>query len=126
MVPDAGRCILCGFHTYSGSDFAAHCETAGHVAQVRARLASGTRSALVSPGTGHICAGTGLTRPTSAPGLRSPPATSAPGLGSPRPHLRRDCSALVSPGARAHGAAMGSTRCRCWRGEPSPGQMLEG
>ena len=50
---------------------------------------------------GHICAGTGLTPVTSAPGLGSPPATSAPGLGSPLatsapgrgsplPHLRRD------------------------------------
>ena len=90
VVPDAGRCILCGFHTYSGSDFAAHCETAAHVAQVRARLASSTRSALVSPGTGRICAGTGLTPPTSAPGLRSPVPTSAPGLGSPDPHLHWD------------------------------------
>jgi hypothetical protein len=32
---------------------------------------------------GHICAGTGLTPPTSAPGLGSSLATSAPGLGSP-------------------------------------------
>jgi hypothetical protein len=59
----------------------------------------------------HICAGTGLTPPTTAPGLGSPlphlcrdwahpchicagtglaPPTSAPGLGSPLPHLRRD------------------------------------
>ena len=33
---------------------------------------------------------TGLTPPTSAPGLGSRLATSAPGLGSPRPHLHRD------------------------------------
>ena len=59
----------------------------------------------------HICAGTGLTPPTSAPGLGSPlphlrqdwahpshicagtgltAPTSAPGLGSPLPHLRQD------------------------------------
>ncbi len=39
----------------------------------------------------HICAGIGLTAPTSAPGLDSTALpTSAPGLGSPHPHLRRD------------------------------------
>ena len=49
----------------------------------------------------HICTGTGLTLPTSAPGPGSPPChvctrtghtppTSAPGPGPPRPHLRRD------------------------------------
>jgi hypothetical protein len=35
----------------------------------------------------HICAGIGLTPPTSAPGLGSPPPTSAPGLGSPPAHI---------------------------------------
>ncbi len=35
----------------------------------------------------HICAGTGLAPPTSAPGL-----------GSPRPHLRRDWAAVVVTG----------------------------
>jgi hypothetical protein len=39
----------------------------------------------------HICAGTGLISPTSAPGLRSPlPHLSAPGSGSFLPHLRQD------------------------------------
>jgi hypothetical protein len=52
---------------------------------------------------GHICAGTGLT-----------PATSAPGLGSPRPHLRRDCAHLshVCPCVRACVHVRGSQR-RC-------------
>jgi hypothetical protein len=73
----------------------------------------------------HICTGTGLAPPTSAPGLGSPlphlhrdwarpshictgtgptPGTSAPGLSSPRPHLRRDrplprrsCALRVQP-----------------------------
>jgi hypothetical protein len=40
----------------------------------------------------HICAGTGLAPPTSAPGL-----------GSPRPHLHRDCTSRTNR-RRAHGA----------------------
>ena len=49
------------------------------------------------PSPAHICAGTGLT-----------PATSAPGLGSPRPHLRQVCAgtwptpAHIRTGDRAH------------------------
>jgi hypothetical protein len=76
----------------------------------------------------HICTETGLTPPTSAPGLGSPlphlhrdwacpchictgtgvaPSTSAPGPGLPLPHLHRDwahpCSPATSaPGLQAH------------------------
>jgi hypothetical protein len=38
----------------------------------------------------HICTGTGLAPPTSAPRLGSPLPTSAPGLGLIRPHPSRD------------------------------------
>jgi hypothetical protein len=38
----------------------------------------------------HICTGTGLTPPTSAPGLGSLLSPSAPGPRWPRPHVRQD------------------------------------
>ncbi len=74
----------------------------------------------------HICAGTGLTPATSAPGLRSPchtctrtgltPSTSAPGLGSldcketrRRPNHRRVLQILFTPGWT-------QSRCRCGQG----------
>ncbi len=53
----------------------------------------------------HICAGTGLTPPTSAPGL-----------GSPRPHLRRDRATARTAGVAAHGWC--TARNVAWRTEP--------
>jgi hypothetical protein len=55
-----------------------------------ARQTSSRRRSTFRYPAAHICAGTGLTPPTSAPGPGSPAPTSAPGPGSPRPHLRRD------------------------------------
>ena len=49
----------------------------------------------------HICAGTGLTPPTSAPGL-----------GAPRPHLRRDWAHLSHVGT---GTGLGLPRVGCGR-----------
>ena len=50
----------------------------------------------IRPAGGHICAGTGLTPPTSAPEL-----------GSPLPHLHRDW-----PAVSLHGRHVGSRRAR--------------
>jgi hypothetical protein len=82
-------------------------------------------------GRAWVRAGTGLTAPTSAPGLGSPlphlrrdwarpshicagtglpPPTSAPGLGSPLPHLRRDWARPSHICAGARYAALANRR----------------
>jgi hypothetical protein len=74
----------------------------------------------VRPRPPHICTGTRLTLPTSAPGLGSPahicagtrltPPTSAPGLGSPR-NAHRNVAAVVARGRSAVVRAVQRSSC---------------
>ena len=105
------RCHIC---TGTGLAFRFICTGTALAPATSAPLGLG--SPLASPGPGppcHICAGTGTTLPhlhqtSSAPGLRSSPATSAPGagLGPPCRRAVRLRAKLIGPGDSVEGRSV--------------------